>query len=331
MKRILSLNCLAFTAALAASLASCSFIEDAPAGQTSHLFACSSISVRRAGVSSYPVCGTDHLDIFVYDAESGLLDSYSRTECAGGIIGGDVPVNSSTGDKIVVITANLPTDCISYQETLSYESLCSLKVSLYKESPEFPLMCGSSRIKAGTERTASVTLTPLCARVRIRSLLVDFSRRSYSRLKLTDIRAYLINVNAECGFADTEQIRPATDIINCGRLDESCVGSMDCPSMVLSEEPGPGTLFHCFPCEAGEDGVCAATMLVIEGKVDGNVCYYPIPVGDGVVRPGVEYIYDIEITRVGGKQPDVPIEEGVLQAGLEVKNWYEYPWEYVDF
>ena len=91
--------------------------------------------------------GIDRLDIFVYnDDEVRRLDSYCSI---GTPETAYLQVNSSAGDKLVVILANCTGRSFTYDEFKSYSSLESVVWRLKDEDPARPVMSGECQISAG--------------------------------------------------------------------------------------------------------------------------------------------------------------------------------------
>jgi hypothetical protein len=71
------------------------------------------------------------------------------------------------------------------------------------------------------------------------------------------------------------------------------------------------------------------TRLVLEGKIDGHIYYWPINIGheaqEGtyVAERNHSYIYDIHIRRKGTSDPDIPISIKTGEIKLKVESWIE--------
>ncbi len=296
---------------------SCTFLEESPAEVS---LACSSTFIfSKAGASSFIRDNT--LDVFIYDSQSGLLDAYQRVDAATG----RVSVNSTSGRKIAVFAANLNKSLFSYDSVLSYKKLCEITQRLSDEDVLYPVLCGQCTFDPGGGRTHPVTLEPLSCKIMIHSIKVDFSGRPYSGESLTDMKAYLINVNASCSIADTTR-RCMTDIVNCGFLDEKAVGAMASPQMLFCPDPTSGCSLYCYPYapQDGPGSLFGPTRLVIEGQIRGNTYYYPINLDADCMRRGRNCIYDITLTRSGGIDPDSALLPQTVLLKVSVSEWTEY-------
>lgn len=261
------------------------------------------------------------LDVFIYDSQSGLLDSYQKVDVSGG----RVSVSSTSGRKTAVFAANLDKSRFGYDSILSFRRLCEITQHISDEDVRHPVLCGQCTFEPGVGRLQAVTLDPLSCRIMIRSINVDFSSRPYYMEKLTDIKAYLVNVNASCSVADTTR-RPMTDIINCGFFDGSAVRSMASPEMLFCETPSSGCSLYCYPyaIQDGTEPLFGPTRLVIEGRIRGNTYYYPITLDADFLQRGRSCIYDITLTRSGGTDPDSALLPRTVLLSVSTSEWTEY-------
>ena len=101
----------------------------------------------------------------------------------------------------------------------------------------------------------------------------------------------------------------------------------------------PGTRLYCYPNATTQSSPGSPpTRLVIEGKLQGKTCYYPLEIGRGTwgvtppgVLPGRTYRFDITLTRRGADTPDISLEPGTVQCSLSVTPWNERNDTVIDF
>lgn len=260
------------------------------------------------------------VEIFVFnDDERLLLDSYQRMETEG--ILKSVNVHSTAGRKRLVVIAGAEADRFSHNDVLSYKSLCAQMQDIRKDNPGRPVLCCEASFIAGKDtEPLRLELKPLLSQVRISSLKVDFSERPYRDRTLDGLKAYLINVNGMCRYVEGGAVSVCDILCHAGFDRSSCTG-MACPDMFYTESPD-GASLYCYPCGKGMYEGCT-TRLVIEGTLDGITYYYPIDVGNGSVKSGVCYDYDITLTRVGMSDPDVPAVTGMALVRCTVDDWNE--------
>lgn len=274
------------------------------------------------------------LDIFMfYDGEMTTLDSYQRLE---GVSGWEVQTASRKGKRKLFMLANGQWQREDWMTINSYESLNGFKSNLENETSGFPSMSGECITDADGKQTVWVELRSLCSEIVLRSISCDFTGKNYEAIE--DLKAYLINVNAECGILEEEDVMPGR-IINAGGLDFKDLEKMQEPELLFREgewlKSGEvlqtGFCFRCYPNNSPEESPGSPfTRLVIEGKIDGQTCYWPINVGrDGSVMTseGVSrnhrYIYDVTITGKGSGSPDVPAGIETFDSTMEILKWEE--------
>ena len=285
------------------------------------------VHVKSSG--SIPPAG---LDIFVFrDGAVKTLDSYCRAPSAGSGIAG---VISGSGDRIVAMIggARLRPDQIA--SVRCYEDLESLYVSLEQETAGSPVMSGETVICAGTEGPWSIVLEPLLSKVEVVGLSVRM-KGSYAGKRLTNVQAYLTNVNGTCQPLRRDGFRPV-ELINAGRLRDADMDRLSSPQLlhvrprVSREMDGEVTYetfsLYCYPNDVPEESSGSPfTRLVIQGEMDGQTYYYPVPIN----RPGygyaagkqglcrnVNYVMDIHISRPGSLSPDIDIQDsGTVTQG----------------
>ena len=314
-------TCLA--ALLAALAAACTPFEDSPAPSVSCIVRLST----KAGVVPK---GISHIDAFVFNDDSKrLLDSYTRL---GTPEGDSIEVSSTSGRKIIVLVANADSSLFTYGSTNSYANFCKICQDFSRENPRHPVLSGECTVQVtGPGVNHDICLSPLLARIKVKLFSVDFSSRPYSGKDLTDIRAYLININSGCTLLPLEEER-TLGVMNHGKLVPSDVSSLDHPEMVVCEDAPTEAVFYCFPGirREGELGQCA-TRLVVEGKVGNSVWYYPVNIGEDGVRRGVQYNVYITITRLGTTDPDIEAKVETISVDTGNIAWNEYDEEDIHY
>lgn len=275
------------------------------------------------------------IDIFVF-RDDGLrqLDCYQRV---------DEPdiwnreITSGTGERVINIFANSQMEKDEWPWIRTQESLKRLTASLELEQREAPFMSGETAesISGSGKAYADIDIRPLVSEIYLRSLSCDFTGKPYAGEKLTDIRVYLTNINAECGIMDDGTVHP-TRLINVGRLDMEDVELFMEPELVFQEvnKPAgktaimPEVKLWCYASNAAEDSPGSPySRLVIEGKVSGETYYWPINInrdgnGCGIGR-NQRYTYDVKITRKGSDDPDTPVETDDIEINFSIEPWEE--------
>lgn len=279
--------------------------------------------------------GNDHvltsLDVFAFRTD-GLkhLDSYQRFDS---LSGNEVRIASGSGQKRIFVCANSQWQRNDWAIVNSIEALAGFKADMENERMKSPLMTGEVSTCDG--KVTSVYLSMLASEIHINSLRCDFSDKGYKGCNISDVRIYLINVNASCGIT-SEGVTMPERIINSGRLDPYDMGKLCEPDLICvslgedisSEAMYPEIRLRCYPNASAEESPGSPfTKLVIEGAIMGETYYWPIAVGrqgntNGIFRNCI-YCYDITITGKGSPDPDVCADMEAIDINIETKPWKE--------
>ena len=266
------------------------------------------------------------LDAFVFD-QSGKLDCYQRFEAPDQ----SCEIASGSGVKHILLVANSNHKRNEWITVRNLMTMADIYVGLEDERHDSPVMTSLFQITAGEQ--TNIDLLPIRSEIRINSLRCDFSDEAYHNERLTDIKIYLTNVNANCSILPDEDSQ-SSRFINIGMLDIGHLNKFAEHDMItqnLDIEIGNNiTHIHrslfCYANRPIEESIGSpVTKLVIEGKIGGNTYYYPIkinPRGGGVAR-GCRYIFDIVLTRAGITDPDGELNEEDIDIIMEVEEWKE--------
>lgn len=273
------------------------------------------------------------LDILAFNDDPLMrMDSYQRISYFSGDI---ASIRSQTGDKIIFACANSHKDIFWWSGISSFPSVGGMYAELQLESPDNLLMCGESRTHAGSPVTEEIVLSPIAAQVVLRSIRCDFSDTGYETEELTDVKAYLTNVNARCSLDAEDPVNP-THIINYAGHDEDDIRGFAHPEIIYrhigasvgNRTVWPDIKFLCYPNAGREDGPGTPfTRLVIEGMIQGERFWWPVSINrqDGCDEVGIYrnrcYVYDIVIRRKGMKDPDTPVEASQAECLLNTMTW----------
>ena len=290
--------------------------ESQAAGSSTH----TRVSLKSS--SQTPPAG---LDIFVFkDGAVKSLDSYSKVHLGGG---SSVNVVSGGGDRIVAMIGGAHLKAEQIVSVRCYEDLESLYVSLEDEVSGSPVISGETVICAGQEGPWNIVLEPLLSKVEVLGLSVKL-KGAYAGKSLSNVQAYLTNVNATCQPLRRDGFRPV-EIVNNGRLRESDLERLSSPHLVrrmpvISRQMDGETTYetfnlYCYPNDvAQESSGSPFTRLVIQGDIDGKTYYYPVPINrpgfgyiagrEGVCR-NVNYVMNIHITGPGSLSPSEDIHD----------------------
>lgn len=279
--------------------------------------------VLKSAVSTPDKAST--LDILIFeDDRLRRLDSYQRIEDFRQM---EIYPSSTGGGKIFFFCMNSHRNRYDWADIGSYASLSGISCELEMEDRKNFVKTAEYRCEAGTDMH-QVMMSTLVSEIDIENIMCDFYGTPYTDRKITDVRIYLTNVNANCPLIGTEsggEIR----MINQGMLNHYDVRKFQDPSMIVQTIDEAiwkyGTSlrksFVCYP-HASNDG--RGTRLVIEGKIDGETYFWPFEVGgpEGIEK-NCRYIYRINIRRKGTTDPDCLIDPTDVELDLKVKPWSE--------
>ena len=309
-------------AARRASAASLTAILQFPA-----FFSCTGVPVPddvREGRQIYIHCTKnptpEALDLFFFDTLGAQkLDSYQQVLNLQA--GEPVYGLSSAGPKRLAALSGTAGVTDPWLGINTYGSLCKHTFSLDRESALNPLLAGEMLLEDGASRQAFLSLRPMLAAVRIRSVSCDFSGRPYAGKDFFNNKLFLSYAGSECrplgpGGGD------AVSWLNAGDVDSAAVLRLPLPEMVLQDGLGgigptgqlAGRDFYCYPHPD--------TRMVLEGWVDTLHCYYPIPL-EGL-ESGKCLQLDVTLRRLGSPDPDTPVSSGMVLLQTAILPWKEW-------
>lgn len=292
----------------------------------------SSITVELKSIE--PLRMSDHIDLFTFNDNSLMqIDSYQRVE---GTSNGRVNLRSQNGEKRIFAYRNSSSRISDWYNLRSYWGLENIYTELKYERSDAFTMSGEADAIAGSGKTYSLTLKPFVSEIFLRSIRCDFSGKPYEGLSIRNARIYLINVNARCCLIYDEDTNPQ-EIINYGDLDEEMMSSFEEPGLLIQDigiitqnTTRPNICLYCYPNTCSEEGPGTPyTRLVIEGRVNGQTCWWPVNINreSGSVQSGIHrnqrYIYDLTLRSMGSSGPDDPIEIEDIDIDLTIESWKE--------
>ncbi len=281
--------------------------------------------------------GIGTLDIFVFrDDRLQKLDCYQRFD---GMASWEGAVVSGCGKRIITAVANSRYERADWIPLKSRSFLKSVPIRLEDERRDCAAMSWETAAELGDSplrERQNIVLRPYASEIVLNSISCDFTGKPYAGEKISDVRVYLTNVNAECHILEEDGEAPKR-IINAGRLNEEDVEGFVRPDLIMQEIKGeigkrtvyPGISLWCYQSNHPEETPGTPfTRLVIEGKVSGTTYYWPINInrdtdGEAGVWRNRRYSYDISIRRKGSTDPDLPINTEDILINMEVAQWKE--------
>lgn len=275
------------------------------------------------------------LDIFVFN-ENGSLDAYRHSGTLGT---GNFLIETTQGKKTVSVVANAHD--MSLGSILSYNDLVKVSSLLKNEKQKEFTMYGEAPCTVNENAEATVTISRLVAKIAVSGIKTDFAGTPYEGKELTDCKLYVINAHGKKQLGNNGAGNPEL-VLNKYKCIPSDVSSMTQPVLLkddlkVSVNDAVYNSPHSFYVYSNEtDDVKECTKLVLEGKLDGKVWYYPILVnqkgygykssnGHFGVRPNTYYSYGITILRQGSPDPNVPLDPGTLDLTINVAEWSVIP------
>lgn len=286
-------------------------------------------------------CGP--LDIFTFDSDgTGLLDSYEHVEA---ITENRIGIRSQTGDKHIFICMNGQRTRYDWSDINSLQAIANVHIELKNERREALCSTGTCDITAGSPFPYGVDMRNIACEIVLNSIRCDFEGKAYEGCKITDVTAYLTNVNSRCSISADGNILPLS-IVNAGRYDPEDLSDFAEPDLVfrkVTQDIGDrridlGLSFICYPNASPEEGPGTPfTRLVIEGSIEGEKFWWPIDINreEGSENPGIHrnrrYIFDIVIKRKGSSDPDITVDTETAEIQKNIRPWKEKEEQHVIF
>ena len=273
------------------------------------------------------------IDLFFFDTLGAQnLDAYQQVENLEG--GTRIYGLSGMGVKRLVALSGQAGNTAAWADIRNYGSLCKKTFALEEEDPLAPRLVAEVLLPDGASRLSTLNLQPMLSQIRIRSVSCDFSGRPYAGKSFFNYKLFLTYAGTEYKPLGPGGGHPVS-WINAGSLDSLASLALPQPQMVLQEGMGaigtqriyPSRSFSCYANPAGSGA--PRTRLVLEGSVDGAVCYYPIEFTD--LAPATTYTLDLTLRRMGSAHPDLPVQSGTVLLQTLVQPWDQRPSYTVSF
>lgn len=265
------------------------------------------------------------IDLFFFDTLGAQkLDTYQQ-----------IPVDprssrqygvSGPGAKRLVALSGTAGLTDPWLDILNYGSLCKKTYRLEEENLDEPQLVAEILLDGSSSRISLLNLQPMLSQIRINSVSCDFSGRPYAGKFFSNSKLYLTYAGTEYKPLGPGGGHPVS-WINAGALDSLATLALPHPELVLQKGLGdigpsrqnPAVSFYCYANPGWQEGI-PHTRLVLEGTLDGHLCYYPLEIPH--LEPARVYSFDITLRRMGSPDPDIPVSsDAALVETLTV------PWE----
>lgn len=257
------------------------------------------------------------LDLFFFETGGAQrLDAYQQlTDLEGE--GRHYGLSGPGAGRLVVLSAR-PGATDSWMDIQNYGSLCKKTWRIEEEELEEPQLVAEALLEDGASRLSRLNLLPMLTEIRLSSLKADFSGRPYAGKNFQCHRIYLSYAAVEYKPLGPEGGHPVS-WINPGALDSLATAALPHPEWFLKAGSSSKPMsFYCYANPASGAGV-PRTRLVIEGSLDGTLCYYPVEIPD--LAPARVYDLRLTLRRMGSPDPDFPTESGAVLVQTNLLPW----------
>jgi hypothetical protein len=264
------------------------------------------------------------IDLFFFDTLGAQkLDSYQQIQRPEGPA--HVYGVSGAGAKRMVALSGTAGVTDPWLDINNYGNLCKKTFRLEEENPYAPHLVAEGLLADAASRTYPLNLQPMLSQIRLVSVSCDFSARPYRDPSFHCTKIYLTNVATEYKPLGPGGGHPVS-WINAGCLDSVATRALPHPELLLRpglgrvvlERQFPNLLFSCYANPEGQ-GDIPRTRLVLEGTVDGILCYYPIEIAS--LEPAREYQISLTLKRMGSSDPDIPVRSDAVLVETQTVPW----------
>lgn len=271
------------------------------------------------------------LQLYAFNADGSLDSYYEQTgnPIALQTSGTNVVINVtvSRGNKTVYAIANSH-DMAGYKSVTTLNQLLAKTQNIKNENVKNFFMIGHDVVNVDSESASlNLNLVRVISRVKL-STVQSALTGGYQGLSITNVKAYLINVNANTTVGTGEGSGTKLNIQGLTAADTT---GCSMPGMLGASLPNitatASSTSNYFYCYSNTDAT-AKTMLVIEGTLNSHTYYYPIVIADNpssaTYKLSRNTSYDISnlvITRPGSDLPYKEVEKGSISLTLTVTDW----------
>lgn len=275
------------------------------------------LSTKTTAMSSVAEEKVNSLQVYVYDS-SGAIEYYGKIEDASSLTFEVVP-----GEKTIcaLVNAASNSDIPTKNKFLAYPTLLS------ENSLTNFVMAGTESKEITKAETITIPVSRIASKIILNKITTRYSSASMNGT--TKIKSvYLVNVPVSSTLlSDNYNI---SEWVNMTKFVSSSCNSFVSESNVDYDISGNGSntdvhWFYSYPNPTTEDSSsstwCARkTRLVVETEYGGQTYYYPITLP--VLQRNYKYVItELIITRLGSKDPDVPVSMKECKFDLEIVKW----------
>ena len=279
------------------------------------------------------------LEIFIFrdnpgKPDDGILDTYCKFTGDEVSSTSNMAIQTTTGDKIIYAVANAHR--ANWKDVNTRQKFEEQTANLADENSKNFLMVGSTEATLSITSVVSFSIRRFVARVGINSIRTDFAGGPYEGMELTDVKAYLINVQGAKHIYNG--VGKNLLVLNKGKLVEEDAASCTMAGAIYDNFTAPVTdagyttphYFYCYENTAvRETEEDKFTRLIIEGKLNGMTYYYPIVIKN-IMRNNC-YSVDIKIKRPGSLDPGTDVYKGSMNTTISIVDWNVHDSSEIEF
>lgn len=290
----------------------------------------------------------NNLEILIFrktgDPSKSILDTYKQLSAADLSDLSSIQIKTTVGEKHIEVIANSH-NSLDINQIHTLEDYHAIIHQLQNDNPGDFLMTGSTDEFLKINTKVSVTMKRMVGRIILANVKTDFSGSPYEGQKISNVKAYLINVKGNKYLYNGESPSENDKIVNRAALSSDDLDLFSDPSMLFEEIPGQiGSegygISHSFYCYENsisiENEEDRFTRLVVQADLMGKTYYYPINVNqenygfeDGNNHHGIKrnhsYTISLTILRPGSDDPDIPVDRGIMSLGIVCAPWEIMP------
>ena len=234
---------------------------------------------------------------------------------------------SGPGAKRLVALSGIAGLTDPWLDIRNYGSICKKTYRLEEDNLDSPQLVAETLLDGTASRITPLNLQPMLSQIRINSVSCDFNGRPYAGKFFSNSKLYLTYAGTEYKPLGPGGGHPVS-WINAGALDSLATLALPHPEMMLKEGLGdigparqyPALSFFCYANPGWQEGI-PRTRLVLEGTLDGHLCYYPLEIPH--LEAAQVYSFDITLRRMGSPDPDIPVSSDVALVETLTVPWQD--------
>ncbi len=304
-------------------LASCSEkaeIQPENTGEKVEMQIMISCGQTRAGEADVPLDEkVNNVQVFVFGSE-GRLEAYETKSDVT-----TLTMGVFSGEKRVVAVVNAP----ELTGVMDFDTFCTMTSDLQDNSLENFVMVGEAFPNVGIgNTTVNINVTRLVSKVTLTKVTNSLAG-VYGELPFKVVRAFLVNVVGDITYYSDEDsaYEPKLWYNERDFVETSEIAELSCHDYADFDTEAESKHFYCYPNPTATDSsakgewVDRFTRLVVQIELDEKEYYYPVNLR-GMESNNV-YQVELDVTRPGSLDPDLPYDPNSATVNVSVNPWGE--------